>query len=386
MDGAGLEVPLPHVIKGPYKGNFWTIFMKDMEKLQSEPTTENLEQIIGKHLSRTTNNYGMPIQLLNLRSVLKDRNCEELIPFIAETALGFPDLFPSGTIRCLERQRAAKIELSRKQVGCLLSHMFLCTILVNNDAKTHCGHFTGARAPTGPLTFVNWLARERYGPTHIYLSSLMLFFKDLVSMSEEQLAEKVTFERVVRSTAERDWNPENSSAPILEVVVHDDGRIGDIEQVELDFANKHVGFGTSGTQEELILGTSPETCVIVLFNEVLETNEAVLITGVKRYGDYSGYGNSSRFTGASTQTWNWKERRILAIDAICGPRDQLSDNTFDRELCKAWTGFQAVKAGKIFFLYFYNYIHKTCRARQFPLVIGVVAPLGAILGSNAWSR
>ena len=50
MDGAGLEVPLPHVIKGPYKGNFWTIFMKDMEKLQSEPTTENLEQIIGKHL------------------------------------------------------------------------------------------------------------------------------------------------------------------------------------------------------------------------------------------------------------------------------------------------------------------------------------------------
>ena len=174
----------------------------------------------------------------------------------------------------------------------------------------------------------------------------MLFFKDLKSMSEDQLAETVTFERLVTNTQTRGWTPENSSSPIVEVEVHEDGRIGDIEQVEVDFANQHVGFGTSGTQEELILGTSPETCVIVLFNEVLETNEAVLITGAKRYGDYTGYGNGSRFVGPSSQTWNWNERKILAIDAICRPHRQLSDNTFDRELCKAWTGFQALKVSR----------------------------------------
>ena len=119
---------------------------------------------------------------------------------------------------------------------------------------------------------------------------------------------------------------------------------------EVDFANKNVGFGTSGTQEELILGTSPKTCFIVLFNKVLETNEAVMITGAKRYGDYSGYGQHARFVGASSQNWNWNERKIVAIDAICGPSRQLSDNTFDRELCKAWTGFQALKVSK------HNYI------------------------------
>lgn len=79
--------------------------------------------------------------------------------------------------------------------------------------------------------------------------------------------------------------------------------IGDIEQIEKDFANKHVGFGTSVTQEELILGTSPETCVIVFFNEVLETNKAVLITGAKRYEDYSGYGQHARFVVASSQSF-----------------------------------------------------------------------------------
>ena len=31
-----------------------------------------------------------------------------------------------------------------------MSHILLCTILFNKDVKkTHCGHFTGARAPTG---------------------------------------------------------------------------------------------------------------------------------------------------------------------------------------------------------------------------------------------
>ncbi len=112
----------------------------------------------------------------------------------------------------------------------------------------------------------------------------------------------------------------------MDVEVREDGRIGDIEQIEVDFANKHVGFGTSGTQEELILGTSPETCVIVLFIK------AVLITGGKRYGDYTGYGQHARYVGASSQSWNWNERKILANDAICSQSRQLSDNTFDRDL------------------------------------------------------
>ena len=111
----------------------------------------------------------------------------------------------------------------------------------------------------------------------------------------------MTFERLIKSTTERSWNPEHCSAPVLDIKVHEDGRfaLGTMNRWnEVDFANKNVGFGTSGTQEELILGTSPKTCFIVLFNKVLETNEAVMITGAKRYGDFSGYGQHTRFIGA----------------------------------------------------------------------------------------
>ena len=48
----------------------------------------------------------------------------------------------------------------------------------------------------------------------------------------------------------------------------------------MDFANEHVGFGTTGTQEELLLGMSPETCPIVLFNEILGDKDALMITGM----------------------------------------------------------------------------------------------------------
>ena len=39
--------------------------------------------------------------------------------------------------------------------------------------------------------------------------------------------------------------------------------------------------------------------------------------------------------------WDWKNRKIIAIDALYGPRDQLGYLTMNRELKKAWIGFQA---------------------------------------------
>ena len=219
--------------------------------------------------------------------------------------------------------------------------MFFCTIQPNPElARTgYQGHFTGQRAPTGPLTFVYWLTAVT-GPTTIYLQSLINYFRDVQNMTEEKLNELVTFERLVCND-DMAWDPQGRSMKVVDIEVHLDGRIGDKEQVEIDFANKHVGFGTTGTQEELMLGTSSESCVIVLFNEVLDPHEAVLMVGAKKYGDFTGYGQQARYTGPFLGLWDWQSRKIIAIDAICGPRDQLGDLTMRRELKKAWTGFQA---------------------------------------------
>ena len=173
---------------------------------------------------------------------------------------------------------------------------------------------------SGPITFVHWLYRDESGPTDIYLNTLVVYFNDVMEMGEDRLQEIVAFERIVSDTRDRSWEPQGRQELVLDVEVHLDGLIGDIEQVEMDFANQHVGFGKTGTQEELILGTSPETCAIVLFNEVLEANEAVLMTGARRYGTYSGYGRGAHYTGPCQDDCDWRERRILAIDAIHHPR------------------------------------------------------------------
>ena len=218
--------------------------------------------------------------------------------------------------------------------------MFFCTIQPKTDlAKTFTGHFTGERAPTGPLTFVYWL-RHVSGPTNIYLQSLLNYFKDVQAFQEDKLNEVVTFERLVCND-DKVWDPRGSTITIIDVEVHLDGRIGEKEQVEVDFANKHVGCGTTGTQEKLMLGTSTEACVIVLFNEVLDAHEAIVMVGAKKYGDFSGYGHKACFIGPFDGHWDWKNRKIIAIDALCGPRDQLGDLTMNRELKKAWIGFQA---------------------------------------------
>ena len=245
---------------------------------------------------------------------------------------------------------ASVVEFSRAEVCCLLAHMFLCTVLVQEELrKEYCGHFTGARAPTGPLTFFYWLYCQD-NSTDIYLQTLLTYFTHLQTLSQEQLEEKVTFQRFVCPEDEKSWDPTSETSGckmIAEVGLHQDGRIGDKEQVEVDFANKHVGFGTTATQEELLLGTSPESCVIVLFNEVLEAGESLLITGARRFGDYTGYGRTARYTGEFAPSWDWNERKILAIDAISHPQDQLGDVTMKRELRKAWLGFSSVRGCRI---------------------------------------
>eukprot|EP00092_Neocalanus_flemingeri_P096794 GFUD01123257.1.p1 GENE.GFUD01123257.1~~GFUD01123257.1.p1 ORF type:complete len:434 (-),score=91.69 GFUD01123257.1:106-1407(-) len=336
-----VSVPLPHSGKGPYKGNYWGILEKDMKLLIKEPTLTKMEEIILKYINRSSGlNFMDRNKLQNLREVFDNESTLRLVPFIAHSVLQLPVLFPEKCLEMLKRREEKTVQLTRLQISCLLANMLFCTFQENSElAKDYRGHFTGERAPTGPLTFKYWL-KSVYGSTIIYLQSLVNYFTEVQTMAEATLSETVKFKREVCKD-DKVWNPKGSTVSIVDIEVHLDGRIGDKEQVEIDFANQHVGFGTTGTQEELMLGTSPELCAIVLFNEVLEPHEAIVMVGAKKYGDFTGYGHGARYSGPFQAEWNWKNRKIIAIDAICNPKDQLGDSTMRRELKKAWTGFQA---------------------------------------------
>ena len=67
-----------------------------------------------------------------------------------------------------------------------------------------------------------------------------------VNFSDNQ---KIIFQRLtIRSEEELSF--QDCQDPIVNTEVHLDGRIGDLESshVEMDFANKYVGFGRTGTQ------------------------------------------------------------------------------------------------------------------------------------------
>ena len=282
------SVPLPHSKEGPYKGNYWGILEKDMKLLIKEPTLSLMEEIITKYISRNPDTAAIIYSKLENLRILFSNDCNmSLVPFLASLVLQLPALFPDKSLVMLRRGENRRISLTRSQISCLIANMFFCTIQPNTDlAKTFTGHFTGDRAPTGPLTFVYWLTHAS-GPTNIYIQSLLNYFKDVQTFQEDKLNEVVTFERLVCND-DKVWDPRGSTITIIDVEVHLDGRIGEKEQVEVDFANKHVGCGTTGTQEKLMLGTSTEACVIVLFNEVLDAHEAIVMVGAKKYGDFSG--------------------------------------------------------------------------------------------------
>ena len=95
---------------------------------------------------------------------------------------------------------------------------------------------------------------------------------------------------------------------------------------------------------------SPEACVISLFNEVLNNEDALVIQGAKIFGTYTGYGSSVKFAGPNLKERKWTKRKILAMDALQDPgslADQVSGFVLERELKKSFVAFSAVSGSVV---------------------------------------
>lgn len=94
-------------------------------------------------------------------------------------------------------------------------------------------------------------------------------------------------------------------------------------------------------QEEIRFVICPELIISRLFTEALEDNEALSITGVERFSNYSGYANTFRWDGNYEDDTPYDEsgrRRttVAVIDAIKfnNPRDQFHCAAVLREVNK----------------------------------------------------
>lgn len=122
--------------------------------------------------------------------------------------------------------------------------------------------------------------------------------------------------------------------------------------LQVDFANQYIGGGVlqrGCIQEEIRFLISPELIVSRLFTERMLAEEAVILTGSQIFNKHHGYARTFKWDGhfqdnTPIDRWGRRETRIVAIDAILFPtkvfKNQTEKRNFDREINKAYVGFQ----------------------------------------------
>ena len=254
-----------------------------------------------------------------------------------------PELFPNK-ISLLVQGRAQKITLTKEQCACLMSHMFMCTTISQQQHQK--------KLPAS-FNFAELYSSSLFSNDHIKLEKLKClanYFKRIFTNCPDY---KIIFERLAFNEAYSIDQWKDSQQKLLNLEIRPTGKIEDVAQeaIEVDFANKFLGGGVikKGTaQEEIMFITSPETLIGVLFSEVMLDSEAILIQGTEIYCKYKGYLSNFTYDGDFQDTRPVRkdgvlERAIVAIDALNFRRypdiNQFSEGPILRELNKAFIGF-----------------------------------------------
>ena len=267
-----------------------------------------------------------------------------VVPAICTMMLQMPMLFPTGELPVLTPGEDTSVTFTREQVSCLLSHMFFCTL----------------EPPSWSQYWANfdiWY-NSNSPPVKAYLEVLLTYFTQLAEGRQSGADTPpglVTFHRRVL-TSPPDWK--SSTSKLTEDLLTPSYNLEPPSEAdaEVDFANKDIGFGVSGSQEEVFLAMSPETCITMLIAPPVCDNETLTIQGARRVGKYEGIGRKVRFVGPWTETRDWTNRFIIAMDALeldlRNSEDQIMElypETLCRELNKAYCGFSPLH-GKPFTL------------------------------------
>jgi poly(ADP-ribose) glycohydrolase len=280
-------------------------------------TIEELLSIISTFTKISQDDLGyLESFLTQLDETVQQTLFTKTIPFLKKLALQLPSLIEQGSIPRLSQKVVQTLEFTREQVACLLANMFFGT-MNKMQWSPYWVNFADVwyKAPTSS-TLPN--------PIKTYMTVLLNYF-ELVSNDKLDMKEVIKFDRQAFTL------PDITAVPLCPVHINTQGKIGDQLEIEIDFANKDIGFGKTGTQEEILFGMSPEMCIAMLFCETMAENESITISGVKKIGTYTGYGNSVQYAGLNEHHQPW--RVILAIDAV-----ELDDYEHEREKLSAQLG------------------------------------------------
>lgn len=216
------------------------------------------------------------------RALLTTCSDEELRVLGSADAAATTVTAPSGPTMAV-----CSTSLTRAAAAAHVARMFFCATVpppwhdLDDNCSFACWHLSAAR------------------PAAAYLRSALTYFDALRRCDGSWLALPVQFARYSLLPEAASGSVAAAvlaacSAPVRPLHVSLDGGISDHPgaTVEVDFANHHVGFGAWGTQEEKLMGASPELTLATLLCPPLEAGQVLVTTGAVPAAVLSGHGAS----------------------------------------------------------------------------------------------
>jgi len=304
-------------------------------------------------------------------------------PLIIQLALEMPELFPNRSLPCLSSETETSTAVfSRRQIACLVVHQFLCSLPPH---PWHTQSFTDLG-----IWYSSAAASSHRSAMHAYLTALFTYFERLAASDSDN---------GLLSFRVDDW-------PIIFMLkTIDDEDVGHVTNLSencnfctLNFvqlseptispkflglengacvisANKSVGLGPSATQEEVQVGSTPESYPVSLLIKPLNDRQVLICRGAEAMVSIRGYGADAwleevlvpdyvgrrQFTASDTVSENtlipptfskWQLRTMLFMDALQLDSNDLSGVTgaglpdlfpghLSREVMKSYNAFSS---------------------------------------------
>lgn len=292
--------------------------------------------------------FGLVEFLQRIASPVEKRTfLRSTFPAIVDFALELPNVVPLSGVLYSRQQIGSETVLNKRCIASILACAFLCLF------PTPWKH---AGSKLNDINFLEYFKLLPDNPSQQAKLRCIFNYFEKVASRRYEIQGKVTFVRQVIPWDELPcmdtWL--NCDVELCPLIVHQDGVIEDAgcSAIEVDFANKYIGGGVLGrgrVQEEIRFTVCPELITSLLFMEVMEDNEAIILQGYEQFSKTCGYAGTLQYVGDYTESTMADEdgnfmTTMCAIDAIpfrTDPKLQYLEHYYLRDLNKAFVGFSA---------------------------------------------
>ena len=226
----------------------------------------------------------------------------QTLPKCIDIALKMNQLFPTNkiewkTLKCGNNNYSfvqQYISLSRKQILCLLIHMFFNTTWREKGVHKYWTNFD-----------IYYQQNESNQCVFSYLWTLVCYLNHFTNPNNSIGDDDgVRFKRISMTdyhvkfdSIHKDFEHNHQ----LKIDILNQDMMNVVKEKSdhlymIDFANKYVGFGRSGTQEEVIFGSHCEACIVMLIAPTpMNDNEVILIENVQTIAIFENKGQDLKF-------------------------------------------------------------------------------------------